>query len=412
MARTVRDAKLESPTARAKLKISYVPYWRAIDPGLHIGYRRGRNGGQWVARRHLGKGSRKDYESETLPGIADDRQPADGGQVLNFAQAQKKVREWFSERVSPANPSGPLLVREACARYVAYLKADKRTGADAEQRLARHVLPRLGHRPVAALTTGELEACKRAMVKQDPKDPEVERRSKDTANRTFTSLRGALNQAFRDTSNAIPTDSAWRRVKPFSDVGRAREIFLDQQQAGELVDAATGAFRTLVTAALLTGARPPHELANVRVRDFDAENATLTITGGKTGRRIVTLTTEAIGFFEDIASEREPDAILLPKEDGTSWGRNHHVRPMREAVKKAKLPSDCTIYALRHTHASQALLNGINLKLLAENLGTSVGMIEKHYGKFLAASRRQLIEESGFKLGLTRGDGRSASGIG
>ena len=129
MARTVRDAKLESPTARARLKINYVPYWRAIDPGLHIGYRRGRNGGQWVARRHLGKGSPKDYESETLPGIADDRQPADGGQVLNFAQAQKKVREWFSARVSPASPSGPLLVREACARYVAYLKAEKRTGA-------------------------------------------------------------------------------------------------------------------------------------------------------------------------------------------------------------------------------------------------------------------------------------------
>ena len=75
---------------------------------------------------------------------------------------------------------------------------------------------------------------------------------------------------------------------------------------------------------------------------------------------------------------------------------------MRDAVKRAKLPADCTAYSLRHTHASQALLNGMNIKLLADNLGTSVAMIEKHYGKFLAASRRQLVEASGPSLGSSR----------
>jgi hypothetical protein len=39
------------------------------------------------------------------------------------------------------------------------------------------------------------------------------------------------------------------------------------------------------------------------------------------------------------------------------------------------------MYSLRYSHTLQALLNGVNLKLLAENLGTSVRMIELHYGQ-------------------------------
>ena len=49
---------------------------------------------------------------------------------------------------------------------------------------------------------------------------------------------------------------------------------------------------------------------------------------------------------------------------------------------------------------SLSLLAGINLKLLTENMGTSIRMLEKHYAKFIAASRRQLVEESAFKVGL------------
>ena len=46
MSKTVRERKLDSPAARAKLKHSGKPYWRAIDTGLHLGYRKGLNGGK------------------------------------------------------------------------------------------------------------------------------------------------------------------------------------------------------------------------------------------------------------------------------------------------------------------------------------------------------------------------------
>jgi hypothetical protein len=67
MARTVRDANLETRTARARLKASGKPYYRAIDPGLHLGYRRGKTGGKWVMRWYVGDGA---YEVQTLATVA------------------------------------------------------------------------------------------------------------------------------------------------------------------------------------------------------------------------------------------------------------------------------------------------------------------------------------------------------
>jgi len=55
---------------------------------------------------------------------------------------------------------------------------------------------------------------------------------------------------------------------------------------------------------------------------------------------------------------------------------------------------------LRHTHASHAILADANLKLLADNMGTSIKMLEQHYAKFIAAARRRHVEERGFMLGL------------
>jgi len=405
MARRPRDAKLDSRTARLKLKPRREPYWRVLQPGQAIGYRRltgGRNG-TWIARRNtIGvKGSTK-YQAL---GPADDYAEADGKRVFDFVQAIEQAKNFLGGDGGPGKGSlAPVTLRQAVlVDHVAFLKAERKSGDGAEKSLKKHMIAHLADaldKPVADLTTAQLEKFKRGMVRKDPDDPEVERRSKDTANRVLNDLRAGLNRAFQDEKNRIPSDAAWRRVKPFKNVGRARQVHLDVEQVKRLLAATSGAFLKLVTGALLTGARPPHELVALRVRDFSPTTSTLTVIDGKTGHREITLTQEAVTFFGGLCEGREPDALLLPKGDGTAWGKNHHIRPMRDAVEKAKLPEDCTIYALRHTYASQSILAGMNLKLLAENMGTSVRMLEVHYGKFIAASRRKLVEETAFKLGL------------
>jgi len=50
MARTVRNAKLDSRSARSKLTARREPYWVVISKGCAIGYRKGAGGGTWIAR--------------------------------------------------------------------------------------------------------------------------------------------------------------------------------------------------------------------------------------------------------------------------------------------------------------------------------------------------------------------------
>jgi hypothetical protein len=53
---------------------------------------------------------------------------------------------------------------------------------------------------------------------------------------------------------------------------------------------------------------------------------------------------------------------------------------------------------MRHTFISAGLSNGVNIKWLADYCGTSVAMIEKHYGKYIRNdSEEQLSRLLGVK---------------
>lgn len=100
MARRVLDATLDSRTARGRLKASGKPYWRQLEPGVSIGYRKPLSGpGKWVLRLHTG--GKNNYVTETFA-TADDFSDADGLVVLDFWQAQNKAREQMVERAHSA----------------------------------------------------------------------------------------------------------------------------------------------------------------------------------------------------------------------------------------------------------------------------------------------------------------------
>src|SRR3977135_4275332 len=113
MSKTVKEKKLDTAAARAQLQPSGKPYWRAIDTELHLGYRRGLNGGRWVLRQYLGN---EIYHTKTFA-IADDHSPADGAGILDFFQAQHRARELASKSKEPAR--GPFTVSVAMAAYFA-----------------------------------------------------------------------------------------------------------------------------------------------------------------------------------------------------------------------------------------------------------------------------------------------------
>ena len=110
MARTVRDARLETRTARQKLVSRHEPHWRAIDAGMHLGYRKGTRKASWLARFRRPDG----HYAKSVLGIADDVQDADGTAILDYSTAQAKARAWFAEQFL----AGDIAVRDAFIRVL------------------------------------------------------------------------------------------------------------------------------------------------------------------------------------------------------------------------------------------------------------------------------------------------------
>jgi integrase len=374
MARSVR-ARIETRSARLRLAGRKEPYWQTIERGLAVGYYRARRGGAgtWSARVLL-EGR---YKLEALA-TADDHTDADGETVLDWRQVQAAARAWAAKQTG----NGPCTVKTACQDYVADLRARKgeRAAKEADGRLKKHLLLVLGERRLADLTAAELTAWRNSLVAdEDEEDEDKVRRSRDTANRLLSFVKAALNLA--RNSGRVADDSAWRTVKPFQGVGAARKIILSDAELQRLVDACGPGLRELVLLGAWTGARSG-ELAGARVRDFDRDEATLHVTG-KTGSRDVYLAPPALALAKRLASGKRPADPLVTTAAGGPWTKSLHYRPFGEAVATAGLDDATTFYSLRHTFISRALKALVPVKAVADQCGTSMAMIERHYAKFI-----------------------------
>ncbi len=324
-------------------------------------------------------------------GTADDHDAADNRTVLDFWQAQDRAKTIAKRKLTGQTAEVPT-VRAAAEAYLHLLKArNARSAGDAEGRLKKHFLPQFGDLLVSSLTKTRLDAWLASMVVASD-EPERVRRSKDSANRVLTMVKALLNHAARDARNGV-TDEAWRLVKPFREVAQARAVRYTAAEVKKLLDSASDqATANLISAAYLTGARYG-ELAAARVGDFDQTRKTLRIGAGKTGGRTVVLQTSASAFLARLVAHRVADEFLFVRADGTRWKRSDQTRPVKDAIEKAGLSPDGSLYALRHTYISEAIEGGVPLNIIAENCGTSVRMIEKTYAKILDEKRRDFIEQ-------------------
>lgn len=393
MARTVRDTSLESRTARSRLKARGKPYYRTLEPGLHLGYRKPlSDAGKWVARHYIGNQS---YEVETLA-VADDYSDADGVAILSFQQAQGLARSRMVSRAhAAAGKTGPLAVKDAIESYIEFLDSNRKSGGEARYAADAFILPELGEVEIDKLTTDQIRtwhvkvAKTPARIRTKPGgeqkykvasgDPEQGRRRKSTANRILTVLKGALNRVWRD--GKVTSDSAWRRVEPFEGVESARIRYLSLAEATRFINACEHDFRRLVRGALETGARYG-ELCALTVSDFNPDSETVAIRQSKSYKgRHINLTEDGAAFFKSLAQGRRGSEALFLKADGSPWLRSHQSEPMDAANERAKIDPPINFHGLRHTWASHAVMNGVPLMIVAKNMGHSdTRMVEKHYG--------------------------------
>ena len=416
MARTVRDANLETREARRRLPARHEPYWRAVESGRHFGYRKGPRGGIWKARM-LREDS--NYDKETL-GRADDVLDADGAEIFTYAQAQAKARDWFAERARVAAgheiASEHYAVKDAISDYLAAYAAHGKSLTETRRVANVHILPELGEIELAKLTTRRIRVWHEGLAtaparlrtrrgkpqrhRKAPADVEGRRKRRATANRVLTVLKAALNRAFDDSR--VTSDEAWRKVRPFPKVDAPVIRYLNDAECVRLVNSCEPDFRPLVQAALLTGCRYG-ELVRLHVADYNADaGGILTVRESKGGKaRHVVLTDEGRELFDALSVGKPGDALIFIRPDGKPWSKSHQQRPLSEACQRAGIKPAVSFHVLRHTHGTALAMRGVPMGVIAAQLGhADTRMTERHYAHLAPSYVADTIRASFPTLGI------------
>lgn len=399
MGRRVKVIALEKREDRKRLAVRTEPYWVSEGEGRHLGYYRGARVGKWVARYRL-PGTKGGYQKTTL-GEADDApgSVADGVRLFDYRQAKAAAAKWFSD-VDQAGgiKVGPYTVENALADYMAAFTGKDRTNT--QRRIDVLIKPALGRYEVSKLTTQAISAWHRkraatpARLRTSAKaetqnakpldTPEDRRKRQSTANRDLTVLKAALNFAYRE--GRVANDDAWRKVKPFGKVERAKLRYLSDDEARRLVNAVSPEFRPIVQAALLTGARY-QELAGLRVADVDLRAGTCWFTDTKSGRaRVAYLEAEGLSLFKAQMRGKEGDAFVFPRPDGERWNDAQQARPLRQACEAAKIRPAASFHDLRRTYGARLALRGVPMAVIAEALGHADERITRRHYAHLSPS--------------------------
>jgi integrase len=380
MARRIRAANLETRSARLRLPISSKPVWVSIGHGLGIGYRRNQGPGTWNGRQADGKGG---YHSLGVIAVADDYDTANGASIMDFWQAQDRIRALGLDARHGADGSKLLTVAEAVDAYAQDLQRRNGDVSNAA-RIRLHLPDSLAGKTVTLLVARDFKPWRDALVQA--------KLAPDTINRVNTCLKAALNLA-ADQDERIANRRAWETaLAGIPDAGESRNTFVLEDAIRAVVASAykvSSEFGLLTEVAACSGARVS-QIARLEVQDVQVDRARLMMPTARKGRgrkRIdhhpVPIPADLAARLAELARERPAKAPLLVKLTGEPWRKSDHTRLFARAVKDAGLEEGITFYGLRHTSIARALLAGVPVRVVAANHDTSVAMIEKTYSRYI-----------------------------
>ena len=173
---------------------------------------------------------------------------------------------------------------------------------------------------------------------------------------------------------------------------RGRDYVLLPGEHRKLVGVAKPYFADLLEFLYGTGCRPG-EAYYATAKNYDRTHGAIVHrhdaeppdyvhkTARKTGKdRVIYLNADLREMVERL-SLKYPTGPLLRNRDGRPWTNSSVYLMLKRLRTKLGLTAGKMIaYSYRHTFATDWLLDGGSIKVLADLMGNSVAMIEKHYG--------------------------------
>jgi len=374
--------KLDRVDSRLKLTLRRDPYWHRLAAGRYLGFRRMTRGrpGVWLARRYSGE--KYEYPED---GIGDFSALPEGEQ---FDAAKRAAEEWFKQRDMGVSAKSAT-VKAACEAYVEKMREKSEAAAnDAAGRFKRLLYDDpIGRVALAKLTPTHFKEWKGRVLAGSSKD----KNPKGSFNRNATSLRAALNLARERLE--VASDLAWRsELKPFTGAAGRRTLYLDRIGRRSLIEKASKESQPFFMALALIPMRPG-EVAKLKVENLDVEQRVIRLPSGKTEARTIPLSSDALAHFKGCARNKLPSAWLISRTDGSQWKKEAWCDEIKAAARKAKLPKAIVAYTVRHSAITDLVKGGLDLFHVAKLSGTSVAMIEKHYGQLQNEHARRALEK-------------------
>jgi integrase len=216
--------------------------------------------------------------------------------------------------------------------------------------------------------------------------------------RSTQALRQVLNRAvcwglldYNPAKLGVPNPA--RRAKEKRPFETRRQVKAVAAQLGPV-------YEPMVIFAAATGLRPS-ELFGLDRRDVDRQlgvvyvrrayaNGRLKHTKTRLSTRAVPLQAKALDALDRLPASDNP--ILFPNMRGGRidfriFGRKH----WRPAQTKAGIDPVRGLYDLRHTYATFALRAGVPVFAVSRFMGTSIAMIDRHYGHLANDSREHAV---------------------
>lgn len=372
--------------ARDKLKPQHEPHWLKLSGGCYLGFRKltAASTGSWLARFRDDKGKqhkRSFGEYAEMP-------PSQ-----RYDAAKRAAEHWFAH-LGKGGSAETVTVRTACERYVKHVRADRgdKPADDLDMRFRRWVFNReaLASLDLCKLNKTRIEAWRNDMartpvvVNRDKRDFPITRpRSAASVNRDIAALRAALN--FAHDAGSVTTDMAWRvALRPSKNADGRRDVYLDRSQRKSLIAHASRDVATLLRGLSLVPLRPG-ALAALIVGNYDLRLSVLKIGIDKAGRdRRIKLPQTTADEFAGLCQDRSRESPIFCRSDGKMWNKDAWKGPIKAAAAAAELSPNVTAYSIRHSVITDLVTGGLDLLTVAQLSGTSVAMIERHYGHLRA----------------------------
>lgn len=389
MERQMADLSRIGDRDRLRPKVGDEPHWQRLRAGCYLGFRPSRKGGKgtWFARAYgeAGKYLRKplgDYGALT------------GNEV--FTQARKDAEAW-AEQVESGGIRAEKVetVADACRSYL-----KEKPGLIAEGVFRRHVfddpianvrVDKLRRHHLAAWRK-RLENAPALITRNKGGETRTKSRARSTVNRDMVPLRAALGRIL--VPGPPNTDAAWQEaLKPLKGADKRRDIYLDRAERKRLLESVDDEAGPFLRSMCLLPLRPG-TLAALKAADFDKRTSTLTIGKDKNGKpRQIAIPANIAEFLTQQTKGKLPAAPIFQRATGSAWNKDAWKLPVKEAVKKAKLPSGVSAYTLRHCVLTDLVNGGLPVLTVAQISGTSVAMIEKHYGHLVGSAAADALAD-------------------